>query len=147
MGCAGQPPVTAASTSSVYLISMAQINAGYLSGRGYLGWSDPICQGARLPAGTVHPAPSGWTPVVRRPRPGPSQEDKLEALRYQLVEAVADLATSDGWAWMLAAAARFHAYTGGGVGMFRSPGMPSGDAVPRVVGHLGRYGQAGQSCC
>jgi len=43
----------------VYLISMAQINAGYLSGRGYLGWSDPVCRGATLPAGTVHPVPSG----------------------------------------------------------------------------------------
>ena len=43
----------------VYLVSFAQLNAGYVSGRGYLGWSDPICQGARLPAGTVHPAPSG----------------------------------------------------------------------------------------
>jgi antirestriction protein ArdC len=49
--------------------------------------------------------------VVRRPRPGPSQEDKLEALHYQLIEAVADLATSDGWARMLAAAARFHDYS------------------------------------
>jgi len=56
--------------------------------------------------------------MVRRPRPGPSQEDKLEALHYQLIEAVADLATSDGWARMLAAAARFHDYSGGGVGVF-----------------------------
>jgi hypothetical protein len=43
----------------VYLLSMAQLNAGYLSGTGYLGWSNPICQGSRLPAGTAHPAPSG----------------------------------------------------------------------------------------
>lgn len=43
----------------VYLISLAQLNAGYLDGRGYLGWSDPICQGAKLPPGTIHPAPSG----------------------------------------------------------------------------------------
>ena len=49
--------------------------------------------------------------MVRRPRPGPSQEDKLEALHYQLIEAVADLATSDGWARMLVAAARFHDYS------------------------------------
>ncbi|MCB2175736.1 MAG: zinc-dependent metalloprotease [Actinomycetales bacterium] len=49
--------------------------------------------------------------MVRRPRPGPSQDDKLEALHYQLIEAVADLATSDGWARMLAAAARFHDYS------------------------------------
>ena len=43
----------------VDLISMAQLNAGYVSGRGYLGWSDPVCRGATLPAGTVHPVPSG----------------------------------------------------------------------------------------
>jgi hypothetical protein len=49
--------------------------------------------------------------VVRRPPPGPSKEDKLEALHAQLVDAVADLATSDGWARMLAAAARFHDYS------------------------------------
>jgi antirestriction protein ArdC len=49
--------------------------------------------------------------MVRRPRPGPSQEDKLEALHTQLVEAVAYLATSEGWARMLAAAARFHDYS------------------------------------
>ena len=49
----------AGNRGGVYLISMAQINAGYLSGRGYLGWSDPVCRGAALPAGTVHPVPSG----------------------------------------------------------------------------------------
>ena len=43
----------------VYLISQAQLNAGYLRGSGYLGWSDPVCAGALLPAGTVHPAPAG----------------------------------------------------------------------------------------
>ena len=43
----------------VYLISLAQLNAGYLRGSGYLGWSDPVCAGALLPAGTVHPAPPG----------------------------------------------------------------------------------------
>ncbi|WP_052022154.1 transglycosylase SLT domain-containing protein [Actinotalea ferrariae] len=43
----------------VYQLSFAKINAGYVDGRGYLGWSNPICQGAKLPAGTVHPAPSG----------------------------------------------------------------------------------------
>ncbi|HEY8722167.1 transglycosylase SLT domain-containing protein [Pengzhenrongella sp.] len=43
----------------VYQLSLAHLNAGYVNGRGYLGWSDPICAGARLPAGTVHPAPSG----------------------------------------------------------------------------------------
>ena len=49
--------------------------------------------------------------MVRRPPPGPSQDDKLKALHRQLVEAVADLATSEGWARMLAAAARFHDYS------------------------------------
>jgi len=43
----------------VYLISLAQFNAGYLHGSGYLGWSDPVCAGALLPAGTIHPAPDG----------------------------------------------------------------------------------------
>lgn len=46
-----------------------------------------------------------------RARRGASPEDKLEALHRQLVEAVADLATSDGWARMLAAAAHFHDYS------------------------------------
>ena len=43
----------------VYLLTLAQLNAGYLGGNGYLGWSEPVCTGAVLPAGTVHPAPSG----------------------------------------------------------------------------------------
>src|SRR5665648_1154208 len=50
-------------------------------------------------------------------RPRPATEDKLEALHYQLIEAVADLATSEGWRRMLAVAARFHDYSGGGVGV------------------------------
>lgn len=49
--------------------------------------------------------------MARRPPPGPSQEEKLEALHAHLVQAVADLATSEGWARMLAAAARFHDYS------------------------------------
>jgi len=43
----------------VYLLSFAHLNAGIAGGRGYLGWSDPVCKGTQLPAGTVHPAPSG----------------------------------------------------------------------------------------
>lgn len=43
----------------VYLLTLAQLNAGYVDGNGYLGWSNPVCRGAKLPAGTVHPAPSG----------------------------------------------------------------------------------------
>lgn len=49
--------------------------------------------------------------MAHRPPPGPSTDDKLEALHAQLVQAVADLATSEGWARMLAAAARFHDYS------------------------------------
>jgi len=48
----------------------------------------------------------------------PVTEDKLEALHYQLIEAVADLATSEGWQHMLAVAARFHAYSSGGPAVF-----------------------------
>jgi len=44
-------------------------------------------------------------------RPRPATEDKLEALHYQLIEAVADLATSEGWRRMLAIAARLHDYS------------------------------------
>ncbi|KQY41853.1 hypothetical protein [Cellulomonas sp. Root137] len=43
----------------VYLISFDRLSAMYLHGNGYLGWSNPICKGALLPAGTTHPAPSG----------------------------------------------------------------------------------------
>ncbi|KQY47995.1 lytic transglycosylase domain-containing protein [Cellulomonas sp. Root137] len=46
----------------VYLISLGRLSAMYLHGNGYLGWSDPICKGALLPAGTTHPAPSGREP-------------------------------------------------------------------------------------
>lgn len=43
----------------VYLLSLARLNAMYLNGNGYLGWTDPICAGTPLPSATVHPAPSG----------------------------------------------------------------------------------------
>ena len=43
----------------VYLLSLARLNSFYLGGSGYLGWTDPICAGARLEQGTVHPVPSG----------------------------------------------------------------------------------------
>lgn len=42
----------------VYLLSFAQLNAGYVSGTGYLGWSSPLCRGARLQPDTVNPAPA-----------------------------------------------------------------------------------------
>lgn len=44
----------------VYLLSLARLDAMYLGGTGYRGWSDPVCAGTPLPAGTIHPAPSGW---------------------------------------------------------------------------------------
>ena len=44
----------------VYLLSFARLDGMYLGGNGYLGWSDPVCAGSPLPAGTAHPAPSGW---------------------------------------------------------------------------------------
>lgn len=43
----------------VYLLTFARLDAMYLGGNGYLGWSAPVCRGALLPAGTTHPAPSG----------------------------------------------------------------------------------------
>lgn len=39
----------------VYLLSLARLDHMYLNGHGYLGWSPPICAGALLPVGTVHP--------------------------------------------------------------------------------------------
>ena len=58
--------------------------------------------------------------MAHRPPPEPSKEDKLETLHARLVDAVAELATSEGWARMLAAAAKFHDYSGGGVGVFEA---------------------------
>ena len=43
----------------VYLLSFARLDRMYQRAGGYLGWSPPVCAGALLPAGTVHPAPSG----------------------------------------------------------------------------------------
>ena len=43
----------------VYLLSFARLDHMQLGGHGYLGWSPPVCAGALLPAGTVHPVPSG----------------------------------------------------------------------------------------
>jgi len=34
----------------VYLVTIAQIEAGFVSRAGYLGWSDPVCAGVPLPA-------------------------------------------------------------------------------------------------
>lgn len=48
--------------------------------------------------------------VPRQPDVG-TREDRLEALHRQLVDAVEELSTSEGWARMLQAAARFHDYS------------------------------------
>lgn len=53
-----------------------------------------------------------------RPPGTQSTEEKLAALHTQLVDAVADLVHSEKWAQMLAVAARFTEYSGGGVAMF-----------------------------
>jgi hypothetical protein len=41
----------------VYLVSLAQIEDGWMSPARYLGWGQPVCVGALLPPGTRHPAP------------------------------------------------------------------------------------------
>jgi len=41
----------------VYLVTLADIENGWMRPPGYRGWTDPICAGARLPEGTHHPAP------------------------------------------------------------------------------------------
>jgi hypothetical protein len=41
----------------VYLVTLAQIENGWMTSSNYLGWTEPVCAGARLPAGTRHPAP------------------------------------------------------------------------------------------
>ncbi|WP_426592629.1 hypothetical protein ACPPVS_12720 [Cellulomonas sp. McL0617] len=43
----------------VYLLTLARLTSFYRGGHGYLGWAEPICRGALLPAGTTQPAPSG----------------------------------------------------------------------------------------
>lgn len=48
--------------------------------------------------------------VPRQPDVG-TREDRLEALHRQLIDAVEELSTSEGWARMLQAAARFHDYS------------------------------------
>ena len=43
----------------VYLLSFARLDHMQLGGHGYLGWSPPVCAGALLPVGTIHPVPAG----------------------------------------------------------------------------------------
>jgi hypothetical protein len=47
----------AGAQGGVYLVTLAQIENGWMTSANYLGWTEPICAGARLPAGTRHPAP------------------------------------------------------------------------------------------
>ena len=70
-------------------------------------------------------------------RDRPATEDKLETLHYQLIKAVADLATSEGWQHMIAVAARFHAYSSGGVGVFELHEYCHATRHPSVVKALG----------
>jgi len=42
----------------VYLLSFAHLNGGYVDGRGFLGWADPVCKGAQLRPGTANPSAS-----------------------------------------------------------------------------------------
>ena len=46
-------------SGGVYLLSLAQLNAGYVDGRGYLGWSDPVCAGALVTARTAQATEPG----------------------------------------------------------------------------------------
>src|SRR5665647_3488485 len=80
----------------------------------------------------------------------PATEDKLEALHYQLIEAVADLATFDGWQRMLSVAARFHAYSGGGVGVFEAQECRPGTRSPgswSIWVATGRRGSPAANIC
>ena len=48
----------------------------------------------------------------------PTREDRLDAAHQLLMTGLAELTTSDAWQRMLTAAARFHHYSGGAVGVF-----------------------------
>ena len=37
-------------TGGVYLVTLARIESGFVSRAGYLGWTDPVCAGSKLPA-------------------------------------------------------------------------------------------------
>lgn len=39
----------------VYLVTLRQIESGFVRAGGYLGWSEPLCLGALLPPDTEHP--------------------------------------------------------------------------------------------
>jgi len=46
----------AGNNGGVYLVTLRQIESGYVRAERYLGWSEPVCAGAPLPPGTQHPA-------------------------------------------------------------------------------------------
>jgi len=46
---------TTGHNGGVYLVTLGQIESGYLRADRYLGWSEPVCAGAALPPGTRHP--------------------------------------------------------------------------------------------
>jgi hypothetical protein len=47
---------SAGNNGGVYLVTLRQIESGYVRADRYLGWSEPVCAGAVLPPGTRHPA-------------------------------------------------------------------------------------------
>ena len=48
----------------VYLLSLARLDAMYLRGTGYRGWSSPVCVGAHLPLDVTHPVSAAPSPLV-----------------------------------------------------------------------------------
>ncbi|WP_255596378.1 ArdC-like ssDNA-binding domain-containing protein [Cellulomonas sp. C5510] len=82
--------------------------------------------------------------VSRQPDVG-TREDRLEALHRQLIDAVEKLSTSEGWARMLQAAARFHDYSPSNV-LLISAQRPDATRVAgiRTWNSLGRRVKRGQ---
>ena len=42
-------------SGGVHLVTLRQIESGYVRADRYLGWSEPVCAGASLPPDTRHP--------------------------------------------------------------------------------------------
>lgn len=82
---------------------------------------------------------------MRTRRDGPSVQDKLEVLHQQLVDAVADLASSDAWMRMLEAAARFYDYSPSNILLITAQ-RPDATRVAgiRTWNSLGRHVNRGQ---
>ena len=96
----------------VYLVTLAQIENGFVSRAGYRGWSDPVCAGSPLPA-----RDDGRHTGQRTP----TRTDRLVALHAQLTAAVEDLAHSDAWRRMLEIAARLPTYSPSNVLLISRP--------------------------